>query len=243
MTAARTNHNLLDFIDAVTAAPEDAGAKFIDWTMAQGAVVTHIFTGRGLDDQQMSTLPDWEVEQSCDIVKGNTVHVAAAVARGEPRTIWGVEFIGRIPGLTRIDVEMAEVRASHFKQRSAVTFAMPGPDGRYSGGGIGLGFDEPAEAFDRRMARTGGSLTLAAHLTYSCILKHSGSRSPSPLSPRQAEILTLLAQGYRQGEIADRLCLSDSAVTLYLTNMRRKLGVRTKEQALARAVRHGWIAI
>ncbi|PTQ75944.1 response regulator transcription factor [Celeribacter persicus] len=65
---------------------------------------------------------------------------------------------------------------------------------------------------------------------------------PSPLSPRQTQILSLLAQGYRLGEIAQRLGISDSAVNLYLSNTKQKLGLKTKEHCLALAVRNGWLS-
>ncbi|AJE45473.1 response regulator transcription factor [Celeribacter indicus] len=64
----------------------------------------------------------------------------------------------------------------------------------------------------------------------------------NPLSPRQAQILCLMAQGYRLSEIADRLGISGSAVNLYLSNTRQKLGLKTKEHCLALAIEKGWLA-
>lgn len=65
--------------------------------------------------------------------------------------------------------------------------------------------------------------------------------TPSPLSPRQAQVLCLLAHGYRLGEVALHLGISDFAVNLYLSNTRRKLGLKTNEQCLALAVHNGWL--
>ena len=66
---------------------------------------------------------------------------------------------------------------------------------------------------------------------------------PSPLSGRQAEVLTLLANGRTLSEIAQEMDISTSAVNLYLSNLRSKLNARTKEQALAMAITKGWIKI
>ncbi len=62
-----------------------------------------------------------------------------------------------------------------------------------------------------------------------------------PLSPRQKQILCLLARGCRLGEVSQRLGISDSAVNLYLFNTKQKLGLKTKEHCIAVAVHNGWL--
>ena len=57
------------------------------------------------------------------------------------------------------------------------------------------------------------------------------------LTRREREILTLLAQGLRQNEIADHLVISRRTVETHVTNMLRKLGVRNQAQAVAVAYR------
>lgn len=56
------------------------------------------------------------------------------------------------------------------------------------------------------------------------------------LSPRECDVLTLIATGARQGQVADRLGISISAVEQYLSKARRKLRARTLHEAVARAV-------
>ncbi|RMF67425.1 MAG: GAF domain-containing protein [Cyanobacteria bacterium J069] len=61
------------------------------------------------------------------------------------------------------------------------------------------------------------------------------------LSDREHEILTLLAQGLRDRDIADRLIISESTVKFHLNNVLSKLQVQTRYQAIYQATRYGWI--
>ena len=55
------------------------------------------------------------------------------------------------------------------------------------------------------------------------------------LSDREREILTLIAQGYKNAEIADRLVLSAKTVRNHVTNILSKLQVADRAQAIVRA--------
>jgi DNA-binding NarL/FixJ family response regulator len=55
------------------------------------------------------------------------------------------------------------------------------------------------------------------------------------LTPREMEILELLAQGLRDRDIADRLSLSPRTARFHVGNLRRKLGARTRAEAVVRA--------
>jgi len=54
------------------------------------------------------------------------------------------------------------------------------------------------------------------------------------LSPREQEVLNLLAQGYLYKEIAERLNISVPTVNTYVRRMYEKLHVRSRAQAVAR---------
>jgi DNA-binding NarL/FixJ family response regulator len=56
-----------------------------------------------------------------------------------------------------------------------------------------------------------------------------------PLSPREREILALLATGASNKEIADRVCLAEGTVKNHVTNILTKLDVRDRTQAAIRA--------
>ena len=63
------------------------------------------------------------------------------------------------------------------------------------------------------------------------------------LSARERECLLWLCAGLRVTEIGDKLSIRDSAVSLYITNAKRKLGSKTREQAVARAIFSGQIQL
>jgi pimeloyl-ACP methyl ester carboxylesterase/DNA-binding CsgD family transcriptional regulator len=62
-----------------------------------------------------------------------------------------------------------------------------------------------------------------------------GHRAPSAqLSPREAEVMRLVAEGCTNAEVAERLVLSVRTVERHLLNAYVKLGVRTRTEAAAR---------
>ena len=63
------------------------------------------------------------------------------------------------------------------------------------------------------------------------------------LTDREREILTLLAQGMRNDDIATQLYISPQTVQTHVRNILGKLRVHSKLEAVAFAVRHGAIAV
>jgi len=54
------------------------------------------------------------------------------------------------------------------------------------------------------------------------------------LSPRELEVLGLIARGYRNQEIAAALVLSLSTVKVHVRHIFEKLGVRSRSEAVTR---------
>ena len=59
----------------------------------------------------------------------------------------------------------------------------------------------------------------------------------SKLTPRETEVLSMLAEGLEPAEIAAQLFISRRTVGTHLANIMRKLGVRSRAQAVAFAYR------
>ena len=57
------------------------------------------------------------------------------------------------------------------------------------------------------------------------------------LSPREREVLKLIAEGYRDRDIAERLFLSHHTVANHARNILGKLGVSSRAAAILLAVR------
>jgi DNA-binding NarL/FixJ family response regulator len=59
----------------------------------------------------------------------------------------------------------------------------------------------------------------------------------SPLTPREWEVIDLLYEGRTTDEIADALVLSTETIRSHIKNLMRKLGARSRQEAVAKA--HG----
>jgi two-component system, NarL family, response regulator DesR len=66
-------------------------------------------------------------------------------------------------------------------------------------------------------------------------------RGDSPLTPRESDVLTLVADGCTVREVAQRLSLSEGTVRNYLTMVVDKLNARSRTDAVKIAQGNGWI--
>jgi NarL family two-component system response regulator LiaR len=63
--------------------------------------------------------------------------------------------------------------------------------------------------------------------------------TPDPLTPREVEVLRLVAQGLENWEIAKRLVISEATVRTHVSNITGKLHVASRTQAALYALREG----
>jgi DNA-binding NarL/FixJ family response regulator len=63
---------------------------------------------------------------------------------------------------------------------------------------------------------------------------HTSSTEPDNLSPREREVLELLARGYLYKEIAESLHISVPTVNTHIRRIYEKLHVRSRSQAIAK---------
>ena len=64
---------------------------------------------------------------------------------------------------------------------------------------------------------------------------------PDDLTPREVEVLGLLALGYMNPEIADRLVLSVRTVETHRANIHRKTGITTRAELIAYAIENNLV--
>jgi DNA-binding CsgD family transcriptional regulator len=67
--------------------------------------------------------------------------------------------------------------------------------------------------------------------------------SPSPVSPRERQVLTLIAAGADLEQIADELSISLHTVRTHIVNAYRKLGARNRAHAITLAMQQGLIEL
>ncbi|MDQ0958260.1 DNA-binding CsgD family transcriptional regulator [Streptomyces sp. B4I13] len=117
-----------------------------------------------------------------------------------------------------------------------------GPDG--AGGAAGWEQVREAHAALRALAPRIADPALRADLLDACGLLASGPsqdpvRQPVVLAPRELDVLACVAAGATNGAIAERLGLRAETVKGYLRSAMRRLGARTRGEAVVAARRAG----
>jgi DNA-binding NarL/FixJ family response regulator len=92
---------------------------------------------------------------------------------------------------------------------------------------------KPAPAYDDQLDGRGGRLQPA--------LEQDGLSEP--LTPREIQVLELLAEGLANKAIAERLQISDQTVKFHVASISGKLGAANRTDAVRRAVRRGLITL
>ncbi len=69
----------------------------------------------------------------------------------------------------------------------------------------------------------------------------SRSGPPPRCTRREREVLTLIARGLTNRQIADTLGIGERTVEMHSRNVRRKLGLTTRVQVAVWAVERGWV--
>jgi NarL family two-component system response regulator LiaR len=94
-----------------------------------------------------------------------------------------------------------------------------------------------------------GQKALAPRITAKLVNRLGGRGSyraagmPEGLTDREMEVLRATAHGQPNKEIASALAISPQTVQVHLRNIFAKLGVDSRSQAVAYAIRRGWITL
>jgi two-component system response regulator DesR len=154
------------------------------------------------------------------------------------------------PDVALIDLDLTDVDG--FTATREVCEAMPGCSvilmaGRRRAGdlkravaagaaGFVLKDSSPAELAEaiRRVAR--GERVIDADLAFAEL-----GTVPTPLTPRELDVLTVAAEGATVREIAERLFLTTGTVRNYLSRVVTKTGARTRVEAVTIARDRGWL--
>jgi DNA-binding NarL/FixJ family response regulator len=91
-----------------------------------------------------------------------------------------------------------------------------------------------------RVVHAGGSLLQPVVASK---LMRQVSEGFEPLTPRELEVLRLVAQGLQNKEIAARLVITERTVKFYVSNILGKLGAGNRTEAVAIAAQRGLISL
>lgn len=145
--------------------------------------------------------------------------------------VGGVEIIPRVQEVSpRTNI----IALTNFKDRRTVQAAVEAGATGYILKNVGI--DELAQAI--RTASQGKSI-LAPEAAQ--ILIEATYRKPEPggnLTPREIEVLKLMATGLTNGEIGERLYISRSTVKNHVSNILMKLDVATRTEAVTVALKY-----
>jgi len=104
---------------------------------------------------------------------------------------------------------------------------------------------DPAVAVDAVRIAAGGGAFFDPRIAHVVLRRLSGhartSESPSPLTPRELDVLRLVADGVGNAEIAARLHLGLGTVKGHVRDILEKLSVSDRTEAAVTALRRGWI--
>jgi DNA-binding NarL/FixJ family response regulator len=84
------------------------------------------------------------------------------------------------------------------------------------------------------------ALNLKPELGLTGVANRAQAAPLARLSPREVEVLRLIAAGQSNQQIADELVLSLRTVERHITNLYAKIGAQGKADATAYALRHGF---
>jgi two-component system, NarL family, nitrate/nitrite response regulator NarL len=121
------------------------------------------------------------------------------------------------------------------------------PDAGLPAGARGLVFrDSPADRLEAAAGAVARGLLVFDEGLARPLRRDPVAASPEllePLTPREAEVLQLLAQGLPNRAIALRLAISDHTVKFHVNAILGKLGAATRTEAVAQAVRLGLVLL
>jgi DNA-binding NarL/FixJ family response regulator len=181
--------------------------------------------------------PDFEVA-------GEAGSVAEAMSRIQDASPDVVIFDVRLPDGSGIDA-VRQTRAAHPTLGLVVLTMYAGDDQLFAaldaGASAFVPKDAPAEevlAAARQAARAPRSFTAPG---LGDAMKRRITPSGPQLTPREREVLNLLAEGFGVAQISRRLFISESTTKTHISKLYEKLGAGNRAQAIMAALRMGLI--
>lgn len=162
----------------------------------------------------------------------------------EQTTVHVVLLDVSMPGSTAISI-VRQLATRHAAVRVLVTTASNDAETiraflRAGATGYFVKNDDPSEISVAIRSIVSGDtwLSLTAH---SVLAEAALDRTNEPLSPREAQVLRLLAAGATNAEIAQTLCIAEGTVKNHISNLYQRLDLHSRAEATAWAWKHGYV--
>lgn len=110
-----------------------------------------------------------------------------------------------------------------------------------SGVGLNLMTNQSVAEFDELRTEHEADWRAWCQLTYAGLSMQCPTYKTPPLTARERDCLAFIADGLRTIDVAHRLGISEGTVEMHTRNARTRLGAKTRDQAVAIAVRAGVI--
>jgi DNA-binding NarL/FixJ family response regulator len=133
-------------------------------------------------------------------------------------------------GFSALDLPLEAARA---QLELARTLARPAPAAAAHEGTVAL------RTFDRLGARGDADAAAGVLRELGAAATRAWPRGATGLTRRESEVLRLLAEGCSNAQIAERLVISTRTAEHHVASILSKLGLRSRAEAAAYAVRHG----
>ena len=167
-------------------------------------------------------------------------HLALALEQGRPEVlVWdlGVEpraQLGRASALSQANVPFVVLLDEDELAGDAVAAGASGVLGREAG---------PSQIAAAAVAAARGLVVLAAELAAVSLPRPSGAAPADPLTDREVQVLSLLAEGLSNKQIAGRLGISEHTAKFHVNAILGKLGAQSRTEAVVRAARLGMLML
>ncbi|MEU5083893.1 MULTISPECIES: response regulator transcription factor [Streptomyces] len=176
-----------------------------------------------------------DIEVVAQLGSGDGI-VDAVLARSADVALLDIE----LPGMSGLDAAAElRTRAPGCRVLILTTFGRPGYLRRAMEAGA-AGFlvkDGPVEELAAAIRRVLAGETVVDPVLAAAAL----SAGPSPLTPRECEVLKASVDGATVADVAARLHLSESTVRNYLSSAIGKTGTRNRTEAVREARQQGWL--
>lgn len=239
---------LLSFVDRLLGVRSEntVSTSLLEFFQEMGTEGGNIWYATGLkkkasENSGASSYPTSFIDRMYSPEIMRTRQIPKIVAQSTAITFWGVDIDERRFGKDSTDYLLSKEAISEFGLRTSAIVPVPMVN-RQGSSGVSFFTKGDNAKLDAILKERGFELIHAAFFTHAYLQKIRGEKlSDHVLSKREKECLLWLSRGFRTKEISFRMNIKEVTVTMHLTNARKKLGAKTREQALARAIIEGVI--